>query len=303
MEQKYLFNRGRELIDDLNLGLYWTPNRFYDPSIGRFSGLDKLSDMYTSISPMVFGFNNPIKFNDPTGLLGECDDCPEVDLPEVTVTASRLQESTPDYSLLFEQFRNSTNTVYRNLGYVAQNRGAKEARDLLSRGRTLHYSDYEAQQSKNSEYLDGIRNMYKYGVTGSILAIAASPILLETLANKAGGDMALEAGFQIMNSLLYNGDLSQVDIADIGFAAFSKYGFVGMAILDYTPGEGVVTVGTGKNAAQFGTDLLIGGFNKWHTDKMGVAGVEKGVVEFFNGFNGNLRNTVGTGVKKGFTDE
>ncbi|QDH80577.1 hypothetical protein FKX85_16630 [Echinicola soli] len=142
--QKYLYNKGSELIDDLNLGLYWTPNRFYDPAIGRFLGTDKLSDMYTSISPMVFGFNNPIKFNDPTGLLGECDDCPEVDLPEVTVTASRLQEANPDYSLLFEQFRNSTNTVYRNLGYVAQNKGAKEARDLLTRGRPLHYSDFEA---------------------------------------------------------------------------------------------------------------------------------------------------------------
>lgn len=76
-----------------------------------------------------------------------------------------------------------------------------------------------------------------------------------------------------------------------------------MVMFDFTPKGKRNIVGFGKNYAQFGTDLLIGGFSKWYTDKMGVAGVEKGVVEFFNGFNGNLRNTVGTGAKKGFTDE
>lgn len=172
----------------------------------------------------------------------------------------------------------------------------------------LHYSGYEAQQSKNSEYLDGIRAMYKYGVSGSMLAVAGSPIfvdgLAQALANRAGLDMALEAGFQVGDSLLYHGDLSQVDIADIGFAGiFGKSGFVAMAMFDYTPREGLIAIGGGKNAFQFGTDLLIGGFNKWHVGQMGIAGVEKGVVEFFNRFNNNLRNTVGTGVKEGLKDE
>ncbi|QDH81610.1 hypothetical protein FKX85_16625 [Echinicola soli] len=116
--------------------------------------------------------------------------------------------------------------------------------------------------------------------------------------------MALESGFQIMNSLLYNGDLSQVDIADIGFAGiFGKSGFVAMAMFDFTPKGELITVGSGKNFAQFGTDLLIGGFSKWHTDKMGTAGIDKGVINFFNGFNGNFRNTVGTGIKNGVQDE
>jgi hypothetical protein len=32
---------------------------------------------------------------------------------------------------------------------------------------------------------------------------------------------------------------------------------------------------------------------------MGVAGVEKSIINFCNSFNNNLRNTVGTGIKEG----
>lgn len=86
---KYLFNQSSLLLDDFALNCYWTPNRFYDPSIGRFNGIDKVADMFTSVSPMIFGFNNPLKFVDPTGLFG--------DLPEFTITASRL----PSYSMQY----------------------------------------------------------------------------------------------------------------------------------------------------------------------------------------------------------
>lgn len=78
---------------------------------------------------------------------------------------------------------------------------------------------------------------------------------------------------------------------------------VGMAMFDFTPKSGFVRVGDGKIVAQFGTDILIGSFNKWHVSEMGAAGVEKSVVDFFNSFNGNLRNTIGTEIKEGVKDE
>jgi hypothetical protein len=89
----------------------------------------------------------------------------------------------------------------------------------------------------------------------------------------------------------------------IGFAGFNKFGFVGMALFDYTSQDGFTRLGDGKNVAQFGTDILIGSYNKWHVDKMSAAGVEKTVVNFFNSFNSNLRNTVGTGIKEGVKNE
>lgn len=70
-------------------------------------------------------------------------------------------------------------------------------------------------------------------------------------------------------------------MADIGFAGlFGKSGYVAMAMFDYTQEDGFTRLGNGKNAAQFATDMLIGGYNRWHVDKMSAAGVEKSVVDF-----------------------
>ena len=76
-----------------------SPNRMLDPAIGRFWGVDALSDLMPAISPMAYSYNNPVFFNDPLGLMGipGCDECPDDAqvLDEVVVTASRLPK--PDF--------------------------------------------------------------------------------------------------------------------------------------------------------------------------------------------------------------
>ncbi len=67
-ENKFLFNKGSELQTDLNLGIYSTPFRMYDPAIGRFLQIDPLKDFFPGISPFNFSFNNPVSFGDPYGL-------------------------------------------------------------------------------------------------------------------------------------------------------------------------------------------------------------------------------------------
>jgi hypothetical protein len=47
--------------------LYSTFYRQYDPRIGRFSGVDILSEKTTGMSVYQFAINNPISYNDPTG--------------------------------------------------------------------------------------------------------------------------------------------------------------------------------------------------------------------------------------------
>lgn len=276
-ENKYLFNQSSLLIDDFGLNLYWTPNRFYDPTIGRFNGIDKVADMYTSVSPMIFGFNNPLKFVDPTGLFG--------DLPEFTITATRLPSLSFQYSILIADLKRSRSPIQRNLGFVASRDGFKAANDLVTRDRNISYDYYEFIKYRDSEFMQGIREMYKYGVTGSIVAIAGSPILLEgmfqAIANSKSLDMGIEAGWQAGNSLLYNGDLSQMDLADIGLSGYRKYGFVGMALVDFSSSGEFSSLGNGKNTLQLGSDLLIGGYNKWHIDAMGVAGIEKSIINFW----------------------
>ena len=50
---------------------YTTEFRQYDPRLGRWLSLDPMMQMFPSISPYVAFDNNPIMFNDPTGLKSE----------------------------------------------------------------------------------------------------------------------------------------------------------------------------------------------------------------------------------------
>ena len=43
--------------------------RFYDPQIGRFTTSDPLSEAAYGWTPYRYGYNNPLRFTDPTGML------------------------------------------------------------------------------------------------------------------------------------------------------------------------------------------------------------------------------------------
>lgn len=72
-QARYKFNAGTELEDNFDVDYYETFAREYDPQIGRFTGIDKLAGRTRGISPYQFGFDNPILFNDPTGLLSNAE--------------------------------------------------------------------------------------------------------------------------------------------------------------------------------------------------------------------------------------
>ena len=62
----YRYN-GKELNEEL--GLYDYGARWYDPAVGRFTGVDKLADdiMQVDKSPYAYAWNDPISLNDPDG--------------------------------------------------------------------------------------------------------------------------------------------------------------------------------------------------------------------------------------------
>ncbi len=70
-KNQFLYNDGTEREE--SMGLEWdeTPFRPYDKNLGRFTGVDKLADFYMSVSPYIYSLNNPISFNDPSGLKPE----------------------------------------------------------------------------------------------------------------------------------------------------------------------------------------------------------------------------------------
>ncbi|HEY5405519.1 MAG TPA: hypothetical protein VIJ92_00465 [Ginsengibacter sp.] len=51
LDSKNKFDGGTELEEDYGVNLYSTFYRQYDPQIGRFGGIDAMSDQTTCLSP------------------------------------------------------------------------------------------------------------------------------------------------------------------------------------------------------------------------------------------------------------
>lgn len=319
---KFLYNGASLLIEDLNLELYWTPNRLYDPAIGRFQGIDKLADLFTSVSPMIYGFNNPIKFKDPTGLSGESSDCPEgqncyIELPAFEVTDSRL----PDYSTFLRQLRESNNPLSRALGIHGQSYGINSARDFLGRGKKLHYSEGEAIKYKDSEFMAGIRAMYKYGITGSMLVIAGSPFLIESLAQSGlSGSMVknlvigpkltvgarwISGGLETASQLGTGTSFRDLDYFDIGAQSLFGFNTFGSILtgsfLDYRPfsqpnGNLGLNLNTGyRGLTNLGTGTVAGISTEFISNNVRSPGASFALflgVDMIMKFNGNQLNKI-----------
>jgi RHS repeat-associated protein len=69
-ENNYLYN-GKERNSDF--GLDWSDYgaRYYDAAIGRWGQVDPMAELMASYSPYTYTFNNPIKYNDPSGMVPE----------------------------------------------------------------------------------------------------------------------------------------------------------------------------------------------------------------------------------------
>jgi RHS repeat-associated protein len=69
-DYQYKYN-GKEYQDELGLNMTAMDWRQYDNALGRFNGMDALSEMQYSHTPYHFGYNNPVFWADPTGLISE----------------------------------------------------------------------------------------------------------------------------------------------------------------------------------------------------------------------------------------
>ena len=69
-ENKYLYN-GKELSEDYGIDLYAYGARWYDPALGRFTGVDPLAAKYAGWSPYNYVMGNPISLIDPDGRSSE----------------------------------------------------------------------------------------------------------------------------------------------------------------------------------------------------------------------------------------
>ena len=67
---KHLYNAGSEWQDDYDIANYYsTFFREYDPVLGRFNSVDPMAEATVELSIYHYSGNNPVNFNDPSGLI------------------------------------------------------------------------------------------------------------------------------------------------------------------------------------------------------------------------------------------
>jgi RHS repeat-associated protein len=230
---RYKFNGGVEFNTDFSLNWYETTHRGLDVTLGRFMQIDPMADILSSVTPYNFGYNNPIMFNDPSGLMGQgcpTGDCDEDyyndgevrDLGEVVVTASKPKGGN-NSSLHFDDFLNdlkwSDNSVKRGLWAQYNQNGVQGLSNVLSQPKSLHFSQAEYLFSKNNQYMKDLGKLYAYGVSGTMLAVVAGPLLIEeilpaAIEGSAIGARGVSTGLKVgYNSLKvgYNGLLASAN--------------------------------------------------------------------------------------------
>lgn len=262
----------------------------YDNALGRFHNIDKMTDIMPSLSPYRFAFNNPVLWNDPTGLLesgggDEDDKTYSIQGANVDIVATRKSNvqrpASFDYSLVslsdwrspkrptLEQYNKHHGTNYKSVDdwyynekYVpAHNKMIKDMHNAT--GQTAKVCYAVAATLTGTAYLMPVLVAASPAIQSTVATLATNPTVVSIQSFMYGG-MSEYAGMNITANIIGQGVGNGGDISKINLLEAAASGFNGFAplVIGSTFNLSISDVGVNnqtKIAAGIGTGFLGGG--------------------------------------------
>jgi len=208
---KYGYN-GKESQEDVDISLLSYGARFYDPSIGRFTSVDPMAEAIPEWSPYHYTFNNPISFNDPTGMMGE---------NAIATTVVNKDDPTQTYNIddgydfVWEVSGDDFNRIKENGGIPDDLRSAWNAEFWRQVGE-------EMKNANGDTWLDQLLQFFFYDDIGDGIESAAnqeyaSAVLVVFIGKLKKG----KKGFKLVKKL-FNG--KRMPTPDLDPGQFKKVG-------------------------------------------------------------------------------
>lgn len=194
----YKYN-GKEYQDELGLNVTAMDFRQYDPAIGRFVGMDRLSELAHSITPYRFAYNNPVYWNDPTGLLEQnseslahCPTCPNTPefkpliddpnntyfydpetkqasemLDEVEVKATRKSDSNSPNGLQISDYLYGAGKDFGN--YLYKNGAYKQTNGNTGNFHDRPYINLSKNAKAHYDLYENLKKLKKAGIATTVI--------------------------------------------------------------------------------------------------------------------------------------
>jgi RHS repeat-associated protein len=321
-----------EFLDGTGLEMYDFNARTYDAQIGRFMQMDPLVDIAEEYSPYNYAINNPVSFNDPSGLKEGIGG--KGFTPEDKAMYNEVVVYPTSYRKKIHNYYNSLNVNdWELIAYRMRKKGMNDeaitnhfdnlgdaAKGQLQRGMfrdAFNTSRIASTRAGDKVFLNvmctliPVGRLVKWGGTGiKFLANASNKPIVSTLLKVYNNEVVqrgiINTGKELINS---GGNIYKFDVANvlISTATGSIPGAstnimtnsiteLANAAIDFKDGK-LTTVGAGKTLENFALDAVVGqvkGLGKTSFQQLEGANVTRDF--FWDVTFGQVKNMMGNAL-------